>query len=372
MPALSLQVVDSRRDLKAFIDLPYRLHRHEPCWVPPLRREEKKAFSRDNPLYRQCAVRHFLLRQGDGRVAGRISASVNHRAVAHWGTPTGFFGDFVCIDDREAARMLIDGAVKWLRDQGMKEMRGPWCFASQEFGLLVDGYDRPPMVMASFDPPHYGAMLESAGMQKVKDLLVYDLERKNFKLPDRIQRFAQRLETRYPVTIRPIELSRLKEETRTLMRLGNAATLNNWGFIPVAEDEADDLAESLRPIVDPDFVLLAEINGEAVGYLIALPDINRLFHGTQGRLTPRLLWRLAFQRKSIKDYRIWALGVVPEFQRRGLDTLFYRHLHERVMARGVERIEANYVLEDNMPMNNPIMKMGFRVCKRYRVYDKKI
>ena len=370
MSALQLEPVRGRRALREFIDLPYRLYKNHPHWVPPLRMEEKKTYSaRRNPLFGHCEVEHFLLRDGR-RVIGRISPFINHRAITHWGDKVGMYGAYECVNSPEAAAVLLAGAEAWLKERGMRVVQGPWSFASQEFGLLVEGFETPPMVMAPYHPPYYDGQMTAAGLAKAKDLLVYELNAPDFSLPHGYAAFADRVAARHGVTLRPIRMNRLTEDVRALVSVANRSTEGNWGYIPVTDEEADDLASGLKSIADPELVLLAEVGGEAVGYLIALPDINLFFRGGSGRLTPRLLWKLAFRRRAIDEYRIWALGVVPEFQRKGLDTLFYRWLHEKLVAKGARRIEANYILEDNMPMNNPLLKMGFKICKRYRVYEK--
>ena len=372
MPNYFLEVVKNQRELRQFIHLPYTLYQQEKHWVPPIRSEERKTYSaRHNPMFQYCDVTHFLLRNGEA-IVGRISAFVHHRAVAHWKDKVGLFGAFECIDCAEASSMLLNSAADWLKSRGMRVMRGPWSFASQEFGLLVEGFDHPPMVMAPYHFDYYGGQMESAGLGKVKDLLVYELNADDFKLSDRVAQFADRVKKRHQVTLRPLNMRRLKDDVRVLMEMGNQSTHDNWGYVPVSEDEAEDLAKGLKPIVDPDLILIAEIEGRPVGYMLVLPDINLLLRGGSGRLTPRQLWKLGFQRRSIHEYRIWGLGVIPEYHRRGLDTLFYKHLHDQLVAKGAQRIEANYILEDNMAMNNPVIKMGFKVCKRYRVYEKTI
>ncbi|MBN2416159.1 GNAT family N-acetyltransferase [bacterium] len=369
----SVQAVETGGGLKQFIGLPYHLYKNHPVWVPPLRMEERKNYSpKKNPLFDHCDVKHFLLLKA-GRPAGRISAFVNHLANEHWGTRTGLFGSYECAPDGAAPGLLLTAAEEWLRKQGMTVMQGPWSFASQEFGLLVRGFDTPPMVMAPWNPPSYEDHFRAFGLKKAKDLLVYEIDvSRGYTLPEKYIRFSESLEKKLDIRVRPIEMKRLRSEVANILEVANASTSGNWGYIPVTDKEAEELAQSLRMIADPDIVMLAEIEGKPVGYLIVLPDINTLLKGSDGRLLPATFLKLLFGLRRITRYRIWALGIIPEFQRRGIDTLFYRHLHRKLTAKGATTVEANYVLEDNMAMNNPILKMGFTESKRYRVFEKEL
>ncbi len=367
---LTVRPVQSRRDLKTFIHMPYKLYQDESNWVPPLRVEEKKKFSvKTNPYLEHCDYLLFLLLR-NGKAVGRISAFVDHLALEHWREQIGFFGCFETINDVEGTRLLINAARDWLKDRGMATMRGPWSFSPQEWGMLVEGFDTPPMVMAPHNFPYYDSLLTSCGLLKAKDLLVFEMDAsEGYQLPDRFVRWSDRIAEKLGVTIRPLNLKRLEEDVRLILSVANQSTEKNWGFIPVTDKEASDIAKALKAIVDPDIILIAEKDGEAVGYLIAFPNVNALIRDCNGRLFTKAIFRLLFKMKSIREYRVWALGVVPAYQRKALDTLFYRRLADVLAPRRPSRVEANYVLEDNMVMNNPILKLGFHQSKRLRVYE---
>ena len=367
--------VTSRAELKRFIKLPYSLYADDPLWVAPLLMEEKKQYSpATNSMLKHCDVQLFLLYRGD-EIAGRISAFIDHLAVKHWKEPIGLFGSFECIDDKEAASHLLNAAHEFLKEKGMKIMRGPWSFASQEWGCMIKGFETSPMILAPYNPVYYQDLLESTGLKKAKDLLVYDMEiNDESSLPERFLKLTDRVQERYKVTLRPVDMKNLEEDVKTLLFIANEATMNNWGFAPVTEEEAKEIAESVKMILDPDIVMIAEVAGKPVGYLIAFPDINTILKPLKGKLFPFGFVKLLREKKHITQYRIWGLGVLPEYQRKALDTLFYRKLSEVLLSKDPmpTRLEANYVLEDNMVMNNPIMKMGFQVAKKYRVYEKPI
>ena len=193
---------------------------------------------------------------------------------------------------------------------------------------------------------------------------------KDISLPERYLRLTDRIQKKYDVHLRPVNMKKLDADVKTLLFIANESTMNNWGFSPVTEEEASQLADSLKLIADPDIIFLAEMNEKMIGYMITLPDINSLIKNSGGRLFPKALFNLLFKQHSVRDYRIWALGIIPEFQRKGIDTLFYRELCETLVAKKAAKVEANYILEDNMVMNNPILKLGLKECKRYRVFAK--
>lgn len=319
-------------------------------------------------MLHHCEYRLFLAMR-DGRPVGRVSAFVDHLAVEHWKAKIGLFGAYECIDDPEASKRLLAAARDWLFQQGMTSMRGPWNFASEEWGTLIRGYDSPPMLMSPYNPPFYTGQLEAFGLKKAKDLLVYGMERAGKTLPERFLRRTDRIARRYDVKLRPLNMRRLDEEVRIILDIANASTRENWGYVPVTDAEAREIAQSMRMIVDPETVMIAEASRIPVGYLIAFPDMNVLLKELNGRLFPVGLFRLLAGRRRIRQYRIWGLGIVPEYQRRAIDTLFYVRLQEVLERKRVERLEANYVLEDNMVMNNPIRKMGFDLTKVFRVYE---
>jgi len=370
---ISVEAVDSRKSLREYMELPYRLYRNHPVWVPPLRMEERRKYeARTNPMLLHCTVRHFLAHR-DGEPVGRVSAFVDRMAVEHWKENVGLFGSYECVDDPLPAESLLRAAESWLREQGMTRMRGPWSFASQEWGLVVKGFDTPPMIMAPYNFPHAVVHLENNGYSKAKDLLVYELEGSDhYILPERFLRVTDRIARENGVVIRPLDMKRLEADVKTIVDIANVSTRENWGYVPVTDEEAHDMARSLKSIVDPDLVMIGEAGGRPIGYLIALPDINVLIRSFQGRLFPFHIFQMLAGLKKIRSYRVWALGVIPEYRRKAIDTLFYRKLYEVLGPRKPLRVEANYVLEDNMAMNNPILKMGFRHVKTYRVYEKKL
>jgi hypothetical protein len=327
---MHIHKVESKADLRRFINLPYRLYRDDPVWVPPLRSEQWGQFDAcRNPMLDHCEYELFLLLDGK-QVVGRVSAFLDHIAIKTWGEPIGFFGSYECVDDLQASRLLLETARDWLLERGMEKMRGPWSFASQEWGLVVEGFEPPPVIMAPYNPPYYNDHLTAFGLGKAKDLLVYigDIQ-EGYRMPERYLTLTDRVMERYGVSVRAVDMSRFEEEVRIILDLSNIAIGDNWGYYPVTEDEARAIAHDLKQIINPKAVLIAEgPGGEPIGFSVALPNINALLRGLNGRLFPfgwlKLLWGIP----RLNQYRLWALGVIPEYHKKGVDALLYRRTYE--------------------------------------------
>ncbi|MBN1310391.1 MAG: hypothetical protein JXB30_03155 [Anaerolineae bacterium] len=367
---MNIRKVDNKADLRRFIELPYRLYRDDPIWVPPLRREQWAQFDRArNPMLDHCEYALFLL-EDEERVVGRISAFTDRLALEHWQEPIGLFGSYECIDDNEGSQLLLDAARSWLQQRGMKAMRGPWSFASQEWGLVLEGFEPPPVLLAPYNPPYYNDHLTAFGMEKAKDLIVYDVDfREGYRIPERYLALTGNIQRRYGVHIRPVDMTRLEQEVGIIVELANCSLSDNWGFYPVTAGEARAMAHDLKDIINPEVSLIAEDrDGKAIGFSLPLPDVNMLLRGLDGRLVPFGWLKLLVGIPRIRQYRLWALGVVPEYQGKAVDALLYRRTYE-VLGEKLDRLEINYVLEDNIRMNNALKKLGVKGLRRYRVYQ---
>lgn len=367
---MDIRVVSSRKDLRKFIDFPYKLYKDDPVWVPPLRSEQKAQFNpKKNPMLDHCETQLFLLID-DGEVVGRCSAFIDRLAVDYWGEPIGLFGSFECVEDEHGADLLLAAARDWLVDQGMTSMRGPWSFASQEWGLEIEGGARRPVILAPHNPPYYADYFESFGLKKAIDLLAYLADTADgYQFPERYLTLTEKIQSRYGVTVRSVDMKDLEREVMTIVDLSNRSIADNWGYYPVTQDEARAMARDLRQIVNPEVILIAEDHkGEPIGFALSLPDINTLLKDMNGRMLPFGWLKLLLGLKGIRQYRMWGLGVVPEFQGKGIDTLLYKATYEALKDLNV-CMEINYVLEDNHRMNNALLKLGVKPIRRYRVYE---
>ncbi len=367
---MQITVINNKNDLSAFIDLPYRLYAGDPNWVPPLRSEQKNQFiPAHNPMLDHCQYQLFLAKEND-KVIGRIAAFIDSIALETWKQPIGLFGSFECVNDENVAKALLEAACKWLKAQKMRRMRGPWSFTSQEWGLVIEGFNPPPVILAPYNPPYYNDFLSSFGLRKVKDLIVYIVDaRQGYQIPERYLSLTDKIARRYGVKVRPVKMKDLEKEVITIVNLANQCIADNWGFYPVTEAEGRAMAHDLKMIINPQAVLIAETqDGKPIGFAMSLPDINQVIKNFKGRLFPFNWIKLILGLKKINQYRMWALGVIPEYQGRAIDTLLYRQTYEALYSSTI-RMEINYVLEDNTRMNNALSHLGAQPLRRYRVYE---
>lgn len=370
---MQIKAVVTKKDLNTFIQLPYRIYQNDPVWVEPLRSEVRGQFNPvKNPLLDHCNYQLFLLMDGQ-RAIGRIAAFIDILAVDHWKEKVGLFGYYECPPDKTAAHALLSSAENWLLTGGMKAMRGPWSFVSQEWGSIIEGFKPPPVVMSPYNPPFYNDQYSDFGLKKIKDLLVYYIDaRENYQIPERILTLTNEVARRYGVKLRKLDTKQFDRDVETFIELSNHSLALNWGYSPVTEDEVRAMARDLKPILHPHAVIFAEDSqGKAIGFAIAIPDVNVLIKGLNGRMLPFGWLKLLYGLPRLKQYRMFALGVVPEYHGKGIDSLIYRALYESCYSADI-RMEINYVLEDNGPMNNAIIKLGAKPLRKYRVYQKKI
>ncbi len=364
----------TRKDREAFIRLPWTIYRDDPLWVPPLI-AERRAFldPRRNPFFEHAAVKLFLAADKGGRVLGRIAAIVNHNHVRTHRERTGFFGLFECVPDQAVADTLLARAAQFLREQGMETMRGPenMC-VNDDIGLLVEGFDRPPMILMPYNPPYYESLLVRHGLRKSMDLYAYYVEDRGGTIPERVLRGVELARRRYRFTVRPVVMKDFDAELERIHRLYTSAWEDNWGAVAMTEREFRHLAGNLKKIVDPDLCLIAEVDGEPAGFSLALPDFNQILIRLNGRLLPFGIFRLLLERRRIDAIRIITMGVVKKYRHMGIDSSFYYETYRRGLAKGIRRAEMSWVLENNTAMNRILENLGFAVYKKYRLYDLKL
>ncbi|PKO07107.1 MAG: hypothetical protein CVU41_03295 [Chloroflexi bacterium HGW-Chloroflexi-3] len=365
--------VITKKELQKFIDLPYRLYKNDSVWIPPLRNEIAGQFnSIRNPFLDHCRYQLFLLIE-NGVEIGRIAAFIDDLAVEFWGEKVGLFGYFESPADYKAAEILMESAFSWLKTNGMQKMRGPWSFVSQEWGSVIEGYSPSPVVMSPYNPPYYNNHYEAFGLEKVKDLLVYQIDSsQNYQIPERILTLTEKIQSRYAINTRILNMKNLGQDVEKIIALSNVSLIKNWGYSPVTDAEVRAMVNDLKQIIQPKGVIFAEdLQGSSVGFAIAIPDINVLLKGLNGRLFPFGWLKLLRGIPRLTQYRMFALGVIPAYQGKGIDSLLYRALYDSIFSQDM-KMEINYVLEDNDPMINAIIKLGARAYRRYRVYEMEI
>ena len=372
MPATVRVVpVRTRRDFHHFLKLPWQLYRNEPCWVPPLLFDQKQLLDREkHPFHQHAEVEYFVAWRGEEAV-GRIAAIVNHQYVQFHEEPTGFFGFFESINDAEVATTLLATAERWVADRGMRQIRGPMSFSTnEECALLIDGFDSAPTVMMPYNPTYYPQLLEAGQYTKAKDLLAYLLD--DTTPPSRLVRGVERLLRGQNIVIRPFDLKHFKQEVESLTAIYQSAWERNWGFVPMTEAEVDNFADQMWWVANPNLCLLAEIDGEVIGFALALPDYNQVLRHMNGRLLPFGLCKFLWYRRKISTARVLILGLKPGFRRRGIDAMLYLRLWQEAPQNGYPVVECSWILEDNWDMRRALERMGGRLYKTYRVYEKQL
>jgi GNAT superfamily N-acetyltransferase len=360
--------VRSRRDRRAFIELPYRLYRHEPLWVPPLRRDVAEMLDpRRHPFHLHSEVELFVA-ESRGRVAGRIAAIHNRRHVEFHGERAGFFGFLEMEREPEVAAALVEAAAAWVRGRGLEILRGPASFSTnEEAGLLVEGFDTPPVLMMPWNPPWYADLLEGVGFRKAKDLLAY--WRGHAAVPERLARAANALARRHRVRIRPMDRRRYWDEVAAIRRIYNTAWERNWGFVPMTDEEFTHLAKKMKPVVDPDLVAFAEVDGELAGFALGIPDLNRALRHANGRLFPIGWLKILLHARGIDTFRVLTLGVLEPYRKTGAAEMMYLYLLRTGPRKGITKGEFSWILEDNAVMRAGMEKFDAHVYKTYRLYD---
>jgi len=358
---------DDRATLRQFIEFPYNLYRNDPYWVPPLRMAQKDLLDKKkHPFYAHAEMQCLVAMDG-GKPVGRIAAILDRNQFAPDGV--GFFGFFESVDSQPVVNALLHAAWEWLRSRGAKTMRGPVNPSTNyECGLLVDGFDSSPFVMMTYNPPYYAGLLERAGLRKIKDLLAYittaaaTAGHKAMRVADRAMRSSR-------VAIRPVNMKNFKAEADAIWGIYSSAWSRNWGFAPLTREEFWLLAKDMKQILAPEFALIGEIEGRAVGFALAIPDINLALKPAGGNLFPLGLLKILYHQRKIKSLRVMALGVIDECRTAGVAAGFYATLIKSAQRLGYGDCEFSWVLEDNILMNRSIVSLGARRYKTYRLYE---
>ncbi len=360
----------AEKDLGVFIDYPYTLFRRDPYWVGELKKDTRRLLGTGHPFWRHGERALFMAFRG-GRPAGRVAAIINHAHNNFHSDKTGFFGFFDCEDDREAAGGLLSAAGAWLKARGMDSALGPVNPSTNETcGMLCEGFDGPPMVMMPWNPPYYLRLAEDAGFAKAKDLYAWRIDL-TAGLGERFERIARRAVRGKNIAIRFVDPGGLDKAITDVKDIYNAAWEKNWGFVPMTDAEFNDMAASLRPVLKPEYLCFAAVDGKPAAFVLILPDLNIPLKAARGSLNPLnlplFLWKMKF---SIKAGRMLTLGVKKEFRGRGLEMLLIKQAVESARKLGWTYGEMSWTLEDNTQINSIIEAVGGRLYRKYRLYRK--
>lgn len=375
--SVEVRPVGSSSELRAFVELPFRLYRGDASWVPPLKSDVRWILDEaKNPFWKHAKRRLFLARR-DGRVVGRVAAIVDaaHNEVHQ--DRTGFFGFFECENDPDATRALLDAAERAVKEllPGCDKLRGPVNPSmNEEVGALLPNESEPgpPVLMMTYNPAHYLDLFASAGFEKEKDLvaILAPVGEHSF---GRLSRIAEGVKRREPtLTVRTIRMDRFAEELATVKEIYNRAWEKNWGFVPMTSEEIDAMAKKLKPLIYPPYIWFAELEGQPAAFLLGIPDYNQVLRKMGGSLFPFGWLTFLREQKKIDACRLMAFGVVPEFRKRGLDAVLYYLSMQEGVKKGIKTVEFSWMLEDNFEILKPLEVFGGKIYRRYRVLSRPV
>lgn len=372
---IEIKQVVTKKDLADFIDFPHSLYEGDKNYVPELHIAQRDLLTPGkHPFHDHSSVQCFLAYE-DGRIKGRIAAILNNNHNSFTKRKDGFFGFFDLYDDKLVAEKLLNQVKSWLMDKGVDTIIGPVNPTTNDpTGLLIEGFDSPPVAMTTYNKPYYLDLLTANGFHKKMDLLAYDLS--TVSVSKRTVQLKELLLKRFEarnIVVRSIHLKDFKNEVQKILKVYNGAWQANTGFVPMTDDEFKYLAKDLKMVLDKDFCLIAEKDGEVVGFALAIPDINQvLIKIKRGRLLPTGIFKLLLGRKKINYVRILALGVNEEFRKAGIEAYFYSEIIQKAMDKKIVGGEASWILEHNEMMNKGLQSLNAKVYKRYRIFEKAI
>lgn len=356
-----------------FIRFPWKVYRGSPNWVPPLLREIKFVLSDRNPFSRHAEAAFFLARKAK-KTVGRIAAIIDHNHINFHKEQAGFFGFFECLPDLGIAEELVDHAAFWLRERGIKVMRGPMNpSTNDECGLLLNGFDSAPMIMMPYTPPYYLELMEQCGFSKAKDLFAYIAVINDVPVVERLERLSKIVQKRVPgLTVRPVRMKAFDDELTIIKNIYNAAWNKNWGFIPMTDEEMNSMAERLKPLLVPELLLIAEVDDRPAAFFMVVPDYNQVIHKLNGKLLPFGIFKFFWYARKITDIRCITLGVKEEYRKKGIEGLLYLEAFRAATRKGYQHAEMSWILEDNTLMQKGCELMGGKLYKKYRIFEKNI
>ena len=368
-----VRIVSDRHDLKSFIEFPYQHYQNDEHWIPPLKVDQKKLVDeKKNPFF-NTADRALFLAEKNGKTVGRIAAVDDRKFNEYNEGNFGFFGFFECVNDQSIANLLFKVADDWLKDRGRSTVMGPTNPGMMDtVGILVDGFEFDPSIMMPYNKDYYDELIKNAGFEKAMDMLAFRVTDKTVSL-DRIERAETVVRRRLPsLVIRKVNLKNFHEEVEIVRSIFNSAWANNWGFSPMSKEEFEHLAKDLKTIVDTDFAHIAEVDGKPVAFSIALPDFNQALKHTDGRLLPFGIFKLLYYGRKIDQIRTALMGVIPEYQGKGIDALLHKEAIQNGLSRNIRKSELSWVLESNVEMVRVAERIGGSVEKRYRMYKQEL
>ncbi|MEO0098704.1 MAG: hypothetical protein ABIK99_06480 [candidate division WOR-3 bacterium] len=365
---IEVKRVETKKELREFILLPFKLYKGDKNWVPPLISEMAETLDvKKNPFFSHAERELFLAKKG-GQVVGRVASIIDYNYNDYHQKKVGYFGFFEAFADYEIAAALFDQVREDLKKKGMEKMVGPANPGLyDECGFLLEGFDSPPVLKMSYNPPYYLEFCERYGMRKEKDFYAYAI-RTDQEVPEKLKRVLNYLKEKKNIRVRRIDLKRLDKEIYLIKEIYNDAWSENWDFAPLTDAEFKYLGRKLKPIAVSELLPIVEVDGEAAGVSLALPDYNQVLKRLNGRLFPFGFLKFLIYKKRIDAARLWALGVKKKFHNLGLDALLYYETFEGAKRLGYKWGEVSQILEDNLAIIRPIEMWGCKLYKKTRIY----
>ena len=378
MASVSIRPVRSRGELKRFVKVPFGLHRDSEQWVPPLVFERMQFLDRKKNPWFEHGEAEFFIAERDGRDVGRISAHLDHRWDEYQGGKDAMFGFFEAAEDPEVVRALFDAASEWATARGRERLLGPMDFTTNdEIGILIEGFERQPMILEPWHPPYYQRLIEAEGFGKAMDVLMWELRmgelKEGEKFDPSIHEAAEKALHDEGITIRNMRKREMAAEVRRFMDVYNEAWGDNWGFVPITDAEVEFQAKNLKQVLDEEWTFMAEKDGEVVGAALTLPDINQVMAGLNGRLLPLGWAKFLLGKRKIDRLRVFALGVKHDYRHSGVAAgLYLEHIKMAAKPDKIKWGEMGWILETNKPMNRAMEGMGGKIVKKYRLYERSL
>lgn len=371
MSELVIKRVATSGEKKQFVQFPWTLYANDPNWIPPLRQNVKELVGyAANPFYAHNQVQTFLALRG-GKVCGRIAAILNQGHIDRHKERRGFFGFFECVDDQEAATGLFAAVREWFADRQITCLRGPMNPSmNHELGLLIEGFDSPPTFMMTYNPPYYERLIECCGFEKVQDMYAYWGSREMLpKIAEKLAPIATQIIDHLNIKLRPLDKRHFLSDVRKFLDVYNRSMTNTWGFVPMSQEEVEHTAQTLRFLMIPELAIGAEVDGQMIGAVFALPDYNPRIKRIDGRLLPFGFLRLLWRKHTIKKIRLISTNVLPEYQYQGVGLALMHGMVPAGLEYGLQEAEFSWVLESNKLSRGSLEKGGAKRIKTYRLYD---
>jgi hypothetical protein len=367
---IKIVLVRNEKELKSFVELPYRLYKNNRYWVPPLREDVYNLFDKKKYPFWEHSERELFLVYRNNEVVGRVCAIIDYNFIDFWNEKTGYFGFFECEDDLEAAVALFKAVREFHREKGMIKFIGPFNpSTNEEVGFLLEGYFLEPMIMMTYTFEYYHKLALGAGLTKAKDLYAFYIEAKNVPL-ERLEKMCSVIRKRIrDLKVRPVDLDDFSNEVKKIKEVYNDAWSRNWGFVPMTEAEFNHIAKTIKDLVVPELVIIVEVDNVPVGVSLAVPNYNFILKKLNGNLNLLGLLKLFYYKNKIKEARLMIMGVKKDYQKLGIEGLMFLETLKAGMKLGYDRGELSWTLEDNYSVNNTIIKMGGRLYRKYRVYQ---